>query len=92
MLPHQVAAPAERSIYRIEGDNITIMFDPARRPGGFDRKKCYTYEGRRVIKAAVQDPQSKKALGQGADDPEPAAAPKSESKEESESEQGERPE
>jgi len=60
--------PVERSnkdgaaahlIYRIEGDRITIMFDPDnpdKRPVRFDKKKCYVYEGERLVKAALKEP------------------------------------
>ena len=54
-----------RSIYKIEGDKITIMFSPGevgvpgekpvmsgeKRPVGFDRTKCNAYEGKRIAKA-----------------------------------------
>ena len=44
-------------IYRIEGNKITIMFDPDNpddRPVRFDRKKCYVYEGERDVKATLR--------------------------------------
>jgi uncharacterized protein (TIGR03067 family) len=47
------------SIYKIEGNMITIMFDPDKRPVGFDRKKYYVYEGRRVVKAVPKKPNPK---------------------------------
>ena len=46
---------AAHLIYGIEGDKITIMFNPEtpdKRPVGFDRKACYVYEGKRVLALA----------------------------------------
>jgi uncharacterized protein (TIGR03067 family) len=64
--------PAEKSnkdggtdylIYKIEGNKITIMFNPetpGKRPVRFDRKVCYVYEGKRVVEEKPEAPKPEK--------------------------------